>query len=84
LTGLEADRAAVDVRHTSICGLVFRPGDGTMVVMSKARRFPVEVTQLPVVRCTICQRTVAYRPGQMSLVLTKHYERAHPEALGMR
>jgi hypothetical protein len=55
-----------------------------MVVMSRARRYPVEVTHLPVVRCTICQRTVAYRPGQMSLVLTKHYERAHPEVLETR
>jgi hypothetical protein len=44
-------------------------------------RFPVTVTQLPVVRCHICQRTIAYRPGQVSAVLTDHYRRAHPEAL---
>ena len=55
-----------------------------MDLMSKVKRFPVEVSRLPVVRCEICQRTVAYRPGQMSLVLTKHYEKAHPEALGIR
>jgi hypothetical protein len=53
--------------------------------MSKpsSRRFPVTVTQLPVTRCQICQRTVAYRPGSISEVLTKHYHRAHPEALGV-
>jgi hypothetical protein len=48
---------------------------------SKTSRFPVTVTRLPVVRCQICQRTVAYRPGQASLVLTEHYRRTHPEAL---
>jgi hypothetical protein len=45
-------------------------------------KFPVTVTHLPVVRCQICRRTVAYRPGQASTVLTDHYRRAHPEALG--
>jgi hypothetical protein len=43
--------------------------------------YPVEITQLPLVRCAICRRTVAHRPGQASAVLTAHYERAHPEAL---
>jgi hypothetical protein len=54
-------------------------------VMSKpsSRRFPVTVTQLPVTRCQICHRTVAYRPGKVSEVLTEHYRRAHPEALGI-
>jgi hypothetical protein len=52
--------------------------------MSKpSRRFPVTITQLPVVRCEICQRTVAHRPGQASRVLTEHYRREHPEALGL-
>ncbi|HEY6279481.1 MAG TPA: hypothetical protein VIX86_24485 [Streptosporangiaceae bacterium] len=46
-----------------------------------SRRFPVTVTQLPTVRCQICRRTVAYRPGKISEVLTEHYRRAHPEAL---
>lgn len=50
---------------------------------SPSRRFPVTVTQLPVTRCEICQRTVAYRPGTLSEVLTEHYRRAHPEALGL-
>ena len=45
--------------------------------------FPVTVTQLPVTRCEICQRTVAYRPGEASAALTKHYELRHKEALGM-
>jgi hypothetical protein len=47
------------------------------------RRFPVTVTQLPVIRCEICQRTVAYRPGALSEALTEHYRRAYPEALGL-
>jgi hypothetical protein len=56
-----------------------------MDVMSKSssRRFPVAVTYLPVTRCQICHRTVAYRPGNLSEVLTEHYRRAHPGALGI-
>jgi hypothetical protein len=50
---------------------------------SPSRRFPVTVTQMPVTRCEICHRTVAYRPGSLSEVLTEHYRRAHPEALGV-
>jgi hypothetical protein len=45
--------------------------------------FPVTVTQLPVTRCEVCQRTVAYRPGEASAALTKHYRLRHPDALGM-
>ena len=48
---------------------------------SSSRRFPVTVTQLPLTRCQICHRTVAYRPGTLTEVLTGHYRRAHPEAL---
>lgn len=53
--------------------------------MSKppVRRFPVTVTHLPVTRCQICQRTVPYRPGTLTEVLTGHYRRAHPEALDL-
>ena len=50
---------------------------------SPSRRFPVTVTQLPVTRCQICQRTVAYRPGTLTEVLTEHYRRAHPEVPGV-
>jgi hypothetical protein len=50
---------------------------------SLSRRFPVTVTQLPVTRCEICHRTVAYRPGSLSEVLIEHYRRAHREALGV-
>ena len=32
-------------------------------------------------RCEVCGRTLAYRPGQASAVLTQHYNRMHPEAL---
>ena len=48
---------------------------------SPSRRFPVTVTQLPVTRCQICHRTVAYRPGTIAEVLTEHYRQAHPETL---
>jgi hypothetical protein len=56
-----------------------------MEAMSKSssRRFPVTVTQLPLTRCQICRRTVAYRPGSLSQALTEHYRRTHPEALGL-
>ena len=56
-----------------------------MEAMSKSnsRRFPLNVTRLPVTRCEICRRSVAYRPGSLSEVLTEHYRRAHPEALGL-
>jgi hypothetical protein len=53
-----------------------------MTNSASASRFPVEVTQLPLVRCAVCQRTVAYRPGRASDVLTKHYLRVHPEMVG--
>jgi hypothetical protein len=61
------------------------PVSGIIVVMSKtnSRRFPVTVTQLPVMRCQVCKRTVAYRPGKASEVLTEHYRRVHPERLGL-
>ena len=50
---------------------------------SSSRRFPVTVSHLPVARCQICDRTVAHQPGKASEVLTEHYRRAHPEALGL-
>jgi hypothetical protein len=56
---------------------------GMFVSKSLSRRFPVTVTQLLVTRCEVCRRTVAYRPGRLSEVLTEHYRRAHPEALGV-
>jgi hypothetical protein len=46
---------------------------------SSACRFPVSVTRLPVTRCKICRRTVAYRPGSLSEVLTAHYRWATPK-----
>jgi len=58
-------------------------GVAPYVSKSSSRRFPVTVTHLPVTRCQICQQTVAYRPGSLSEVLTGHYRRAHPEALGL-
>jgi len=50
---------------------------------SPSRRFPVTITELPVTRSRICRRTVACKPGNLSEVLTGHYRRAHPEALGL-
>jgi hypothetical protein len=60
-------------------------GTGIIEVMRKStsRRFPMTVTQLPVTRCLICDRTVAYQPDKISEVLTEHYRRAHPETLGL-
>ena len=49
----------------------------------RSHRFPVTVTHLPVTRCQLCDRTLAYRPGNISEVLTEHYRRVHPEALGV-
>jgi len=48
-----------------------------------SRRFPVTAAHLPVTRCQICHRTVAHQPGKASEVLTEHYQRVHPEALGL-
>jgi hypothetical protein len=64
-------------------GKITPGGPGSIEVMSKlsSRRFPVAVTYLPVSQ--ICHRTVAYRPGNLSEVLTEHYRRAHPETLGL-
>ena len=49
---------------------------------SNSPSYPVTVTHLPLVRCAICRRTVAHRPGQASAVLTNHYRKAHPEIVG--
>lgn len=48
---------------------------------TRRRAFPVVVRQLPLVRCSLCDRTLAHRPGQVTTVLTTHYQREHPEAL---
>jgi hypothetical protein len=48
---------------------------------SDSPKFPVTVSQLPVTRCDICGRTLAYRPGKASEVLTTHYTKMHPDAL---
>jgi hypothetical protein len=50
---------------------------------SRSRRFPLTVTQLPVTRCQICRRTVAYQPGSLSEVLIERYCRAHPDVLSV-
>ena len=50
--------------------------------MPRSRRFPVTVTHLPITRCQICDRTLAYRPGTISQALTEHYRRVQREALG--
>jgi hypothetical protein len=69
---------AVNTRDT-----ITAAGLASLKQMSKSpsRRFPVTVTQLPVTRCQICHRTVAYRPGTLTEILTEHYRRAHPEML---
>jgi hypothetical protein len=81
----EAGLAVVTGRILSLLPAERRGGlrQATERQMSKSppRRFPVTVTQLPVTRCQICHRTVAYRPGNLTEVLTEHYRRTHPEAL---
>jgi hypothetical protein len=49
-------------------GKIIAAGLASSEVMSNpsSRRFPVTVTHLPVTRCQICHRTVAYRPGNLS------------------
>jgi hypothetical protein len=49
---------------------------------STSSRYPVTVTHLPLVRCAVCRRTMAHRSGQAAVVLTKHYQKAHPEVIG--
>ncbi len=60
-----------------------RPWLASWVAMatSNPSGFPVTVRQLPVVRCQICRRTMAHRPGDASAVLTEHYRRFHAEAV---
>jgi len=41
-------------------------------------RYPASGHPLPE-----CHRTVAYRPGTLTEVLTEHYRRAHPETLDL-
>jgi hypothetical protein len=50
----------------------------------RTRTFPITVTQLPVVRCAICHREIAHRPGQASAVLTAHYAQEHADVVGRR
>lgn len=72
--------------HQASMGLVIPDGVASWKQMSKSprsRRFPVTVTHLPVTRCQVCRRTVAYRPGTISEALTDHYRRTHPETLDL-
>jgi hypothetical protein len=50
---------------------------------NKFALLPGDCDAASVTCCQICHRTVAYRPGNLSEVLTEHYRRAHPEALGI-
>jgi hypothetical protein len=49
---------------------------------STRKTFPVTVTRLPVVRCTVCGRSVATARLSAADALTEHYRRSHPELLG--
>ena len=50
----------------------------------RVTRRPLRSRCVPTTSCAgICHRTVAYRPGSLSEVLTGHYRRAHTEALGL-
>jgi hypothetical protein len=78
-----ADREGAEGRMAPETVIAADLASWTVMSTSQSRRFPVTVTHLPVTRCQICQQTVAYRPGSLSEVLTEHYRRAHPQALGM-
>jgi hypothetical protein len=80
-----AENAALRGQRTKLpssVGTKWPPGTMESMSNSTPSRHPVTVTQLPLVRCAICRCTVAHRPGQASAVLTKHYQKAHPEILG--
>lgn len=49
----------------------------------RARAHPVSTSQLPVVRCQMCQQTMAHQPepGAAASVLTKHYNDEHAAEL---
>ena len=85
-TGVLPDR--ITIYRQAICAICRTEQEAAgqvrrTVIHPHSRRFSVTVTHLPVTRCQICHRTVAYRPGNLSEVLTGHYRRAHPEALGL-
>jgi len=62
-----------------------RPGDPPEPRLPRrsGRGSPSAATGICHCRSTLTHRTVAYRPGKVSEVLTEHYRRAHPEALGL-
>ena len=49
--------------------------------MTASARFPVTVTQLPLVRCQLCSLRIPHRPGAANEVLTRHYESRHLAAI---
>jgi len=75
------ERAQLMPRARGWCESFRRPGIIEGMRTSSSRRFPVTITHLPVTRCEICRRTVAYQPGNLTKVLTEHYRRAHPDVL---
>ena len=58
----EQQQVYQDARKVIAAGLA----SSDVMSNSRPRRFPVTVTDLPVTRCQICHRTVAYRPGNLS------------------
>jgi hypothetical protein len=71
-----------DERSTGMHNYASRPCAKTSAhaaCSALSRRRRPTVTQFPVTRCQICQRTVACRPGALSQTLTDDYRRVHPE-----
>jgi hypothetical protein len=90
--GREVQEGIQSIRICTIAGLPERDCTATQLggsvraelpCSSRSRRFPITVTHLPVTRCQLCHRTVAYRPSLLSEVLTDHYRLGHPEVLGI-
>jgi hypothetical protein len=58
------------------------PHDVVIMARSKTPKFPVTVTQLPLVRCSMCGRMLPHQKGAAADVLTAHYAQAHSDLLG--
>src|SRR6266516_7364159 len=49
----------------------------------RSRRFPVTVTHLPITRCQLCDRTLAYWLDNIGEVLTDPFPRHHALGIGV-
>ena len=71
-----------DTPPSGVPNRVVTPHDVVIMARSKTRKFPVTVTQLPLVRCSVCGRMLPHQKGAAADVLTVHYAQAHSDLLG--